>query len=244
MNTSQEIYDIINFHRYKYLHDLSNLEEIRNYTKGLAKLKVLDIGCGNGRAAYELLKNERIDIYTGVDLDSESLKNNIFSSLPKINYTSLQMDLRKFIYYNDLKVLRNKFDVILVLGDVFNLLKKDNDIIPLLLEKLKQLSNINCYLFFEYYDFKELKEINYSKDIYKNDAETICVEYFVNRDKLTTLITFNEGNLKFSGTAIDRKKMIEMAKKASLHLDNTLTSSKSNKIIGNPIEIYRTKIHE
>lgn len=235
MNIEGEIYNIINYDRFKYLREIGQVKKILKLKNG-SNLKVLDIGCGNGFAAWNFFNYEGIETYIGIDSSEESLDKNIFKTMSNIQCVLLPMNLNEFINEDCLQILKTKFDIILVLGDVLNLI--DKKIIPSMLEKFNKILKKSGNLFIEYYDMEELGNINYSKDIYRNESKTVYVEYSVAKGKLTTKIKCNEDSLSITGSALSRKTILNLAKKRGLFLNNSLCLSRKAQIIGNPVEVY------
>ncbi len=83
------------------------LKDLENYAK--PKMKILDLGCGNGRL-FELLKDKKID-YTGID-DSKKLIKLAKKKYPFV--PPLRGGINKFLVGNALKLpfKDNSFDLI------------------------------------------------------------------------------------------------------------------------------------
>ena len=87
----------------RYQNVIKRIKEFKNNS-----IKVLDIGCGDGRFAYDLSKEEDLKIeYTGIDYSNNALN---FAKVFNPHYRFINIDLSKFSLDS-----KNKFDVIVLI---------------------------------------------------------------------------------------------------------------------------------
>ena len=108
--------------------------EVENFSKGKDNLSILELGCGTGFLASELIKDSLKDIkytYTGVDLSKNAIEISKSRKLSKAFF--LEIDFFKFFEKS-----AKKFDLIISQRSIMALLKKD--------EQIKLLKLINSRL--------------------------------------------------------------------------------------------------
>lgn len=144
-----------------------DIKKAFSYLKNHKKLNTLEIGCGNGRDAKQILKYTKN--YTGIDFSEEMIKLSR-EYLPKINF--IVADMEKFIIPLNLDIVfafasflhLNKISFKKILNKIYKKLNK-NGIIYISLkynEKYKEVIKNDEFgkRYFYYYSESDLEKIS------------------------------------------------------------------------------------
>lgn len=164
------------------------VEVVKKVARGkagvLTKIKILDLGCGNGRF-YEFIKKELPNIdYTGVDINNDLLRK------AKEKYKDARF-IKKDIF-EKLNSVKGEFDVVVVFGITHHL--PDEKFRNVWFAYLPKLLSKNGVLILTFWDFEKLPGDYLIGWNNKKDTARFCHQY--SKKELETITkTFKKAGL-------------------------------------------------
>ncbi len=185
-------YDI--FYKKKNYHLETNF--IRSIIKDFSgdNVKILDVGCGTGGHTLELLK-KGYDV-TGIDISSDMLE------IAKKKLISLNLFSNNLFQLNamNIKKLKTKFDVVIMMFNVIGYLKNPEKIF----DNLQPCLNPNAIIIFDYW----------SKAAVKSNKPKLTVKKFTHKD--TKITRISEGKIVNNTVKIKIQLKVKRNKKTKI----------------------------